>query len=54
MDVLFWLLLWRALSVWPNTASQHKKLVILRGATSANMRTGFIEAKFKLKKSKEL
>jgi hypothetical protein len=50
----YWLLLWRAFTIGPMSADQHKQIEIRRGATSFNMRTVFIKQNGDCEKSQEL
>jgi hypothetical protein len=50
----FWLLLWKAFTIGPMSADQHKQIGIWRGATPFNMSTGYITQNVNFEKSQEL
>jgi hypothetical protein len=50
----YWLLLWKAFTIGPMSADQHKPIGIQRGATPFNMSTVYIKQNVKFKKSQEL
>jgi hypothetical protein len=49
-----WLLLWKAVTIGPMSADQHKQIGIRRGATSFNMSTVHIKQNVNIEKSQKL
>jgi hypothetical protein len=50
----YWLLLWKAFTIGPMSADQHKQIGIWRGATPFNMSTVYIKQNVNFEKSREL
>jgi hypothetical protein len=50
----YWLLLWKAFTIGPMSADQHKQIGIRRGATPFNMSTVYIKRNVNFEKSQEL
>jgi hypothetical protein len=50
----YWLLLWKAFTIGPMSADQHKQIGIRRGATPFNMSTVYIKQNLNFEKSQEL
>jgi hypothetical protein len=50
----YWLLLWKAFTIGPMSADQHKQIGIRRGATPFNMSTVHIKQNVNIEKSQEL
>jgi hypothetical protein len=50
----YWLLRWKAFTIGPMSADQHKQIGIRRGATSFNMSTVYIKQNVNIEKSQEL
>jgi hypothetical protein len=48
----FWLLLWKAFTIGPISADQHKQIGIRRGATPFNMSTVYIKQNVNIEKSR--
>jgi hypothetical protein len=54
LDDPYWLLLWKAFTMGPVSADQHKQIRIWRGATPFNMSTVYIKQNINFEKSQEL
>jgi hypothetical protein len=50
----YWLLLWKAFTIGPMSADQHKQIGIRRGATPFNMSTVYIKQNVNFEKSQDL